>query len=194
MSARSRRGALLGALLGSVLILKGAGVAARYRESLLSGIDEESQRVLLGRQQIGAIPTLSDSVGGLEERVRSLPHQILAGRDEGLAVLDLSRRITLAATEQAVSLDSIRPVADAQRQGRLQRVAVKAFLETDASGLGAFLATLEKDGAVGFQHLTVTATNPMEGEAQVEVLDVDLLLTGWFSFEIPDTTVGSPQV
>ncbi|HEU5155050.1 MAG TPA: GspMb/PilO family protein [Gemmatimonadales bacterium] len=183
MTPRERRTLTVGAFV-LVLII----VTTRMLPPLVSGMvgmqrEVAARRDLLTRlqAQVAAGTTLTDSASALRSKLRTLAPAILVGHNGAEALEDLNARMGVLARHGGARVQRAVPMADSLKAGVLHRVSLRLGLECDLRALVAVLRMMDQDTtAIATDALRIAATNASSPRSVPEVLNVDLVVSGWY--------------
>ncbi|HEU4648239.1 MAG TPA: type II secretion system protein GspM [Gemmatimonadales bacterium] len=195
MTPGDRRALLLGGAVAIVgwLGLRGVPWALREVQSRRSELAGKQALLARIRDDIRDAASLADSAPAVERRVLALAPKVLSGQSEAEALSDLTARVSAAATAHKAKLIRTVPLADSAHAGRLRRVALRAVLEGDATGLLGALGQLEQGATVlTVSELAIAASDPGSGSAAPEVLQGDMLVRGWYVERLLSSRRGKP--
>ena len=108
------------------------------------------------------------------------PH-LLTGTTEASALADLQGRVALAAGRHRTKLVRADQIRDSVAEGRLRAVSVRVEVESDWSGLVAFLrATVADPAVLRVRSIGIRGPEAPTRTAQVEVLTGEVEVMGWY--------------
>jgi len=182
-------------ILGAWGSLRGLPGALAWTRSVEDEIAQAATLLERAQRETSDLKALSDSIGNLEKVADDLPRVLLLGEDAQTAAFDLTRRLTVSLGRSSAFVESISPLPDTVALEHLDRVSVKATMETDFVGLADILRRVEGDSVMAVAGLRVTATNPDARAREVERLAVVLAVTGWYrpGAPPPDSAAGRKE-
>lgn len=174
-------------LTGAALLLGmvAAGVAlSRIARAATTGLREyRARREQLAETEalLASLPVLEDSAKVLRVRVGDLAPRILAGHTAAEAVAALSAQLSLLANRQGTRIETVRASPDTTPRTGLVRVGVTVVVHTDAAGLARWLGAIATHPAtLVAQRLRVDASGGFGSPSDMETLQVELVVTGWY--------------
>lgn len=183
MTQRDRRALLIGGIVSAAAILGLRVLPWGVRQASGAHALLRERATLLGRtrEELLSLPSLRDSASVLTRALVAVAPQVLSGSTPAEAGVDLSGRMSLAASRAPAKVNRLDPLPDSSGEGRLGRARIHASLETDVRGLVAFMRAIEAGGEVlTLDEMRIEAPDPGAAGRGPELLKVEVTVSGWY--------------
>jgi hypothetical protein len=165
----------------AVLLLRVAPWAWSTARSSREALEARTELLARMRMDLREADHMEDSGRVVRAEMARLARAVLSGGSATEAATDLGARVSLAAERHRVRLSRTEVVADSARAGAARRVAVRATLESDTSGLLELLDALAREpAALTVEELRVAVAGSGVGPSRAEVLSTEITVRGWY--------------
>jgi hypothetical protein len=181
LSAQDRRVLAIGGVVMAVLVGGGRGAPAllrwtRDRRATAASVMEAAQRAEASVRRSAETQTL---LGAARARLAAYDTATLAGSSPATAGAALAEIVSDAASDAEITLGSVQLRGDSLSRTALTRVAARASVSGDLSGIALFLETLEGvPELLAIRELTITQSGQAGVPGQREMLRAEVLVEG----------------
>ena len=182
MTPRDRRAVVLGASAVGIalLLLRGEPWAVAAMGRLQSRAVESAATANRARDLVGRAPAVRDSLAQVLSGVVALAPKLVSGRSSAEAQATLAGLLNFAAGHNALKVVAIDALPDSAA-GVFAETRAHAVLEGDIRGLVGVLRTVETgDPILTVTSLSISAPDPRSPRGAPEILNLELLVTGYY--------------
>ena len=182
MTSRDRRALILGGsvLLAGVLLLRVLPAGVRLWREQRHELTERERFLAEGEDALADVTSMEHEGDSTRARLVALAPRLLSGTTEAEALADLNGRLALAANRARTRMVRADQVPDSGRVARLHRVRLRVQVESDWSGMAAFLCAAVADPAT--LRIAALSIRSDEGAATSgpEILQGEVEVSGWY--------------
>ena len=181
ISRRDRRTLVIGCAIVAVLFIAARGLptlrAWRTRHTASTG--ELRARLAFVNEARRSLPSMRDSIAARRRRLDSLNARVIHATTPTIAAAFLGALVERIADNSNLKVSSLELRLDTLARASTTRVTVRMSGEGDISGVGSFLATIDRhDEPMVVRELAVSQSDPLAPDDRAEVLHFDVRVEG----------------